>query len=101
MQELSRTAEIVASRAFFTIASTDDGGMAMKDSHESSRSTTRLLDPRFQYTPAAKTDIAATWKRFGFDPNSNEQRRRLLLKRFAMPSGPLAPAPHALGASND
>ena len=47
---------------------------------------TRLLDPRFEYRPAAKTDIAATWRRFGFDPSANEQRRKLVLRDFATPS---------------
>lgn len=47
---------------------------------------TRLLDPRFEYRPAAKTDIAATWRRFGFDPSANEQRRKLVLSGFAVPS---------------
>lgn len=37
---------------------------------------TRLLDPRFKYTPALSTNIALTWKRYGFDPYANEQRRR-------------------------
>jgi hypothetical protein len=35
----------------------------------------RLLDPRFNYVPAAATDVAATWKRFGFDPKANAERR--------------------------
>ncbi|MBC8119330.1 MAG: hypothetical protein H7X75_07140 [Burkholderiaceae bacterium] len=38
---------------------------------------TRLLDLRFNYIPAAATDIAATWKRFGFDPRANQQRREI------------------------
>ena len=35
----------------------------------------RLLDRRFKYIPAAATDVAATWRRFGFDPRVNEARR--------------------------
>lgn len=35
----------------------------------------RLFDPRFKYIPAAATDVAATWRRFGFDPSANEARR--------------------------
>jgi len=35
----------------------------------------RLLDRRFKYIPAAATDVAATWRRFGFDPRDNESRR--------------------------
>ena len=27
-----------------------------------------LLDPSFQYVPANKTDVRATWARFGFKP---------------------------------
>ena len=55
----------------------------MKDSLDVSKSAARLLDPRFEYRPAAETDIAATWKRFGFDPRANEQRRKLVLSAFA------------------
>jgi hypothetical protein len=40
-----------------------------------------LLDPRFKYIPAAATDVASTWKRFGFDPGAN-QKRRAMLKRL-------------------
>jgi len=58
----------------------------MKGSREDAKPATRLLDPRFEYRPAAKTDIAATWRRFGFDPLANEQRRRLVLGSFAAPS---------------
>jgi hypothetical protein len=64
----------------------------MKNDHGDSRAAARLLDPRFEYRPAAETDIAATWRRFGFDPQANEQRRRLVLAAFATPpSGSLAP----------
>jgi len=34
-----------------------------------------LLDPSFKYVPALATDVAATWRRFGFDPRDNERRR--------------------------
>jgi hypothetical protein len=44
---------------------------------------TRLLDPRFKYTPALATNIAATWKRYGFDPRANEQRRRQAMDTLA------------------
>lgn len=44
---------------------------------------TRLLDFRFNYIPAAATDIAATWKRFGFDPRANQQRRELFRNSFS------------------
>ena len=35
----------------------------------------RLLDRRFRYVPAVATDVTATWRRFGFDPRQNEERR--------------------------
>jgi hypothetical protein len=54
----------------------------MTNSNDASRAAARLLDPRFEYIPAEKTDIAATWKRFGFDPRVNEQRRQLALRRM-------------------
>jgi hypothetical protein len=34
-----------------------------------------LLDPRFKYIPAARTDVAATWRRFGFRPTTDAERR--------------------------
>jgi hypothetical protein len=47
-----------------------------------------LLDPRFNYIPAAETDIAATWKRFGFDPRANAERRARLRRRIADVAAP-------------
>ena len=35
----------------------------------------KILDPQFKYIPAAATDVAATWKRFGFSVRANEARR--------------------------
>jgi hypothetical protein len=35
----------------------------------------RLLDQRFRYIPAAHTDVAATWRRFGFRPTTESERR--------------------------
>jgi hypothetical protein len=35
----------------------------------------RLLNPRFRYVPAAKTDVLETWRRFGFRPMSDSERR--------------------------
>lgn len=43
----------------------------------------RILDPRFNYVPAAATDVAATWRRFGFNPRANEERRARLRRRVA------------------
>jgi hypothetical protein len=34
----------------------------------------KILDPRFQYTPAVATDVSRTWKRFGFNAQANEAR---------------------------
>lgn len=39
-----------------------------------------LLDPRFKYVPAARTDVAATWRRFGFKPTTDAQRRARKLR---------------------
>ena len=39
-----------------------------------------LLDPRFKYVPAASTDVASTWRRFGFKPVTDEERRNRLLR---------------------
>ncbi len=50
---------------------------------------TRLLDLRFNYIPAAATDIAATWKRFGFDPRENQQRREMLKNSITGPAAAL------------
>jgi len=33
-----------------------------------------LLDPKFKYIPAAKTDVAETFKRFGFVPPSQQKK---------------------------
>jgi hypothetical protein len=35
----------------------------------------RLLDPRFKYVPSGRTDILATWRRFGFRPTTEAERR--------------------------
>jgi hypothetical protein len=35
----------------------------------------RLLDPRFRYIPAARTDVSVTWRRFGFRPTTESERR--------------------------
>jgi hypothetical protein len=49
---------------------------------DGTQAAARLLDPRFKYTPAVATNIAATWKRFGFDPRANEQRRTRATSAF-------------------
>lgn len=35
----------------------------------------RLLDANFEYVPSAKTNVAATWRRFGFRPTTDAERR--------------------------
>lgn len=35
-----------------------------------------LWDPRFKYIPASKTDITTTWRRFGFRPTTDNERRK-------------------------
>jgi hypothetical protein len=44
----------------------------------------RLLDSRFRYIPAARTDVGATWRRFGFRPTTESERRA---RQRANPSG--------------
>lgn len=56
---------------------------------DETKPTARLLDFRFNYIPAAATDIAATWARFGFDPHVNKQRRDLLRSRISGPAAAL------------
>ena len=34
-----------------------------------------LLDPRFKYTPSTSTNIVSTWKRHGFKPTTEAERR--------------------------
>lgn len=34
-----------------------------------------LLDAEFKYTPAAQTDITQTWRRFGYRPTTEAERR--------------------------
>jgi len=36
---------------------------------------TRILDPRFEYVPSVYTDVAATWRRFGFKKGDPSSRR--------------------------
>jgi hypothetical protein len=38
------------------------------------RPTISVLSPEFQYVPAARTDVQATWKRFGWVPPQPPQR---------------------------
>lgn len=64
----------------------------MNHAHDGQKPATRLLDLRFNYIPAAATDIAATWKRHGFDPRVNKQRRELLRNSITGPATALVAA---------
>ena len=35
----------------------------------------RILDQKFRYVPSEATNVAATWKRFGFRPTTDVERR--------------------------
>jgi hypothetical protein len=35
-----------------------------------------ILDESFAYVPSTTTDVGATWRRFGWQPISDEERRR-------------------------
>jgi hypothetical protein len=34
----------------------------------------RLLDARFKYTPSTMTNVASTWRRFGYRPTTEKER---------------------------
>lgn len=34
----------------------------------------RIYDARFKYVPAVNTNIASTWKKFGFKPTTDAER---------------------------
>jgi hypothetical protein len=55
----------------------------MKNAHDCFKAAARLLDPAFNYIPAAETNIALTWMRHGFDPRANRQRRERLKSTLA------------------
>src|SRR5215470_649817 len=42
--------------------------------------TMRLSDPRFKYVPSTRTDVAATWRKFGFRPTTESERRARRLR---------------------
>ena len=57
----------------------------------------RLLDRDFRYIPSAHTDIAATWRRFGFRPTTETERRARQQRVPAEIS--FAPVPSGAGRS--
>ena len=80
---------MIALRASFTMTSLKTKRHAMRQVQDNRNPATRLLDLRFNYIPAAATDIAATWRRFGFDPHANKQRREQLRNSISGPAAAL------------
>ncbi|MGB8437649.1 MAG: hypothetical protein WCE38_25680 [Burkholderiales bacterium] len=39
------------------------------------RPTLSLLDPSFRYVPAVATSVTETWRRFGWRPTTDAERR--------------------------
>ena len=37
-----------------------------------------ILDPSFRYVPSVATSVANTWRRFGWNPSSAEERNRVV-----------------------
>jgi hypothetical protein len=54
--------------------------------------TTKLYRRDFKYTPAAETNVLATWRKFGFRPTTYHQRRQ----RQGAGDAPLAAAAGAV-----
>jgi len=50
----------------------------------------RLLDARFKYVPSTNTNVASTWRKFGFRPTTEAERsarqRRLEEAPLPMPA---------------
>ena len=43
-----------------------------------------IFDPSFNYTPSISTDVASTWRKFGFKPTSEADRVARDEKRAAL-----------------
>jgi hypothetical protein len=41
---------------------------------------TSIQDPAFRYTTSARTDVTATWERFGYVPPDREKQRQEMLR---------------------
>jgi hypothetical protein len=55
----------------------------------------RLLDPGFRYVPSANTNVTATWKRFGYRPTTEAERRARQSRAMDPSSSPTGVAPAA------
>ncbi|HSQ05103.1 MAG TPA: hypothetical protein VLN59_13755 [Burkholderiales bacterium] len=51
----------------------------------------RLLDAKFKYTPSTSTNVATTWRRFGFRPTT-EAERSARQRRIDTEASPLSGA---------
>lgn len=51
-----------------------------------------IWDPRFKYVPATSTDVEATWRRFGFRPTTDIERRRRLALGTGATTTPASPS---------
>jgi hypothetical protein len=58
----------------------------------------RLLDPGFTYVPSMRTDVSATWRRFGFRPTTESERRARRLRESAPDSADLPTVAVATGS---
>ncbi len=47
----------------------------------------RLLDAAFKYVPASHTNVALTWKRFGYRPTTEAERRARQGRQDALRAG--------------
>jgi hypothetical protein len=63
----------------------------------------KMLDTKFRYVPSAHTNVVATWKRFGFRPTTEAERRarqaRLQAEELASPDAAAASVARRASAS--
>jgi hypothetical protein len=52
----------------------------------------RIYDARFKYTPAMRTNVVATWERFGFRPTTDAERQARQRRRYSGTKNAAAPA---------
>ena len=72
-----------------------------------------ILDPAFRYVPSFATSVAATWRRFGWRPTTDEERKTRRRRDMELvvewveaanvlsPSAPLVPAQLRLSVPSD